>query len=148
MKLLWLHNDHYDLVNYWFIPIQSHPSHLLQPDPEIYTEAYRKVEAVRGSNENTPEPFRVARIISVFITKADKMVGGDNIMLRVAKFYRPENTHRGAKGSHQLDLNLLYWTSEGECEKFIMFTSTISENIVIFSIFFWSLLITHFLVYS
>lgn len=37
-----------------------------------------------------------------------------DVSVRVAKFYRPENTHRGAVASYQADMNRLYWSEEGE----------------------------------
>lgn len=37
-----------------------------------------------------------------------------DVMVKVAKFYRPENTHRGIGASFQADLNLIYWSEEGE----------------------------------
>lgn len=36
------------------------------------------------------------------------------MIVKIAKFYRPENTHRGIGASFQADLNLLYWSEEGE----------------------------------
>lgn len=37
-----------------------------------------------------------------------------DVSVRVAKFYRPENTHRGAVASYQADMNRLYWSEEGK----------------------------------
>lgn len=36
------------------------------------------------------------------------------LKIKVNKFYRPENTHKGIMLSEQTDLNKLYWSDEGE----------------------------------
>lgn len=37
----------------------------------------------------------------------------DDVRLRVGKFYRPEDTHKGPTAAHQADINKLYWSDEG-----------------------------------
>jgi hypothetical protein len=36
----------------------------------------------------------------------------DDIVLTIAKFYRPENTHQGKAASYGADQNMLYWSDE------------------------------------
>lgn len=80
----------------------------------MYPEHYRKSsEHVKGSNVTTPEPFCIGFISSIVTRSRDKLVASSDICLRVKKMYRPENTHRDAGLSHQLDLNQIYWTDEG-----------------------------------
>ncbi|KAK7495817.1 hypothetical protein BaRGS_00013037, partial [Batillaria attramentaria] len=83
-------------------------------DEEMYPEAYRKSEYVKGSNDMCPEPFRIARIEQIFSKKSTntKLVNVAELKVRVRKFYRPENTHKGAQASYQSDLNKLYWSDE------------------------------------
>ena len=78
-------------------------------DEDEYPEFYRKGGHIKGSNEEVAEPFRIARILSIFCRKAVK---SSNIKLEVAKFYRPENTHMQLKSTYYKDLNLLYWSEE------------------------------------
>lgn len=81
----------------------------------MYPEHYRKSsEHVKGSNVTTPEPFCIGFISSIVTRSRDKLVASGDICLRVKKMYRPENTHRDAGLSHQLDLNQIYWTDEGD----------------------------------
>ena len=84
-------------------------SFLLKDESE-YPEFYRKTsDYVKGSNLECPEPFRIAQIIHFYTRKGSK-----DIKLRVRKFYRPENTHKGVVASYQTDLNLLYYSDEGK----------------------------------
>ncbi|XP_064649332.1 DNA (cytosine-5)-methyltransferase PliMCI-like isoform X1 [Lineus longissimus] len=79
-------------------------------DEEEYPELYRKSDYVKGNNQGTPEPLRIGRINQITVRKGkDKE---EDIKLRVTKFYRPENTHKGATAGHQADLNMLYWSDE------------------------------------
>lgn len=81
----------------------------------MYPEHYRKSsEHVKGSNVTTPEPFCIGFISSIVTRSRDKLIASGDICLRVKKMYRPENTHRDAGLSHQLDLNQIYWTDEGK----------------------------------
>lgn len=45
---------------------------------------------------------------------SDDVQSPSDVSVRIAKFYRPENTHRGAMASYQADLNRLYWSEEGK----------------------------------
>eukprot|EP00794_Sanderia_malayensis_P016015 gene16015-17632_t len=82
-------------------------------DEEEYPEYYRKgSDHIKGSNLDVPEPFRIAKILSIFKKKNAFGQGEDDILLRVQKFYRPENTHKGLSGAFHNDLNLVYWSNE------------------------------------
>ncbi|XP_066590215.1 DNA (cytosine-5)-methyltransferase 1-like isoform X2 [Prorops nasuta] len=82
-------------------------------DEEMYPEFYRKSsDHVKGSNYDTPEPFHVGYISSIYATTTSKLVAPNEIYIRVNKLYRPENTHKGLVLMQQLDLNMLYWSDE------------------------------------
>ncbi|XP_069697598.1 DNA (cytosine-5)-methyltransferase 1-like isoform X2 [Periplaneta americana] len=82
---------------------------------DIYPEFYRKSsDHVKGSNMETPEPFCIGHIVTIFTKTNDELVASRDIWIRVKKFYRPENTHRGPSLRQQVDLNMLYWSDE-EC---------------------------------
>jgi DNA (cytosine-5)-methyltransferase 1 len=84
-------------------------------DEDTYPEFYRKSsDHVKGSNMETPEPFCVGHIKTIFARTNDDLVPSRDIWIRVNKFYRPENTHRGPTLGQQMDLNMLYWSEEGE----------------------------------
>jgi DNA (cytosine-5)-methyltransferase 1 len=84
-----------------------------QDDLKTYPEAYRKSTYVKGSNESCPEPYRIARIMEISRKGGDSSWNkGKGIKIRVAKFYRPENTHRGIVASYEANLNMLYWSDE------------------------------------
>ena len=55
----------------------------------MYPEAYRKGQYVKGSNDQVPEPFRVGRIIQIYVSDS---VGNHpepmDVKLKIAKFYR------------------------------------------------------------
>ncbi|XP_044540853.1 DNA (cytosine-5)-methyltransferase 1-like [Gracilinanus agilis] len=75
-----------------------------------YPEYYRKhSDYIRGSNQDAPEPYRIGRIKEIF---CDKESNGEDIKLRINKFYRPENTHKCTINKHFEDINLLYWSDE------------------------------------
>lgn len=81
----------------------------------MYPEYYRKTsDRIKGSNQETPEPFCIGYISGIFSECKEKILRQDQIHLHVTKLYRPENTHKDANAVHQLDLNLLYWSSEGD----------------------------------
>ncbi|KAH9507553.1 DNA (cytosine-5)-methyltransferase 1 [Bulinus truncatus] len=82
-------------------------------DEDLYPEAYRKSEYVKGSNDDCPEPFRVAQIIQIF-AKLDKQKQPDlnEVKIKFNKFYRIENTHKGQQSAYYSDLNKLYWSDE------------------------------------
>ncbi|XP_074058265.1 DNA (cytosine-5)-methyltransferase 1-like [Macrotis lagotis] len=75
-----------------------------------YPEYYRKQsDYIKGSNQNAPEPYRIGQIKEIF---CDKESNGTDIKLRINKFYRPENTHKGLTNKFSEDINLLYWSKE------------------------------------
>lgn len=81
-------------------------------DHEKYPELYRKsTKYVKGSNANVPEPFRIGRILSIFCQTKPKSES-EKVKIEIKKFYRPENTHKGHKGSCYFDINLLHWSEE------------------------------------
>uniref|UniRef100_H2YXW0 Cytosine-specific methyltransferase n=1 Tax=Ciona savignyi TaxID=51511 RepID=H2YXW0_CIOSA len=82
------------------------PKSLDEIDEDEYPEYYRKSGYVKGSNQEVAEPFRIARITSIYGNKREE------ISLVVTKFYRPENTHKPLKSTYFCDLNMLYWTDE------------------------------------
>lgn len=76
-------------------------------DNELYPEYYRKTsDNVKGSNLETPDPFGIGLI--------EEIIESKELKIKVRKFYRPENTHKGILLAYQQDLNLLYWSDEGE----------------------------------
>ena len=83
-------------------------------DEEMYPEHYRRStdQKVKGSNETTPEPFRIAQIINILVKSTELLQEPSDVKLRIRKFYRPENTHRGASSTYQAELNMLYWSDE------------------------------------
>ena len=83
-----------------------------------YTEIYRKTDYIKGSNEEVPEPFRVAQVLAIYVKTnvfgSDKTFDpkAEDVRFVARKFYRPENTHKGSAASCTVDLNLLYWSEE------------------------------------
>jgi len=58
-------------------------------DEDLYPEAYRKGNYVRGSKDHVPEPFRVARILKIGMSTSIKGTpSSENVKLTVQKFYR------------------------------------------------------------
>eukprot|EP00111_Clytia_hemisphaerica_P007316 TCONS_00021299-protein len=84
----------------------------LDYDEEKYPELYRKSnDYIKGNNANIASPYRIGCIMEIKQSKGS--YGEDkNILIKVRKYYRPENTHLGMKGTHNTDLNLLYWSNE------------------------------------
>lgn len=81
---------------------------------EIYPEFYRKcTDHVKGSNQDTPEPFHIGYINAIYATTTDLIVPSADIYIKVNKMYRPENTHRDSTLVEQADLNMVYWSDEG-----------------------------------
>lgn len=81
-------------------------------DSALYPESYRKNhENIKASNLGATEPFAIALIEAIF--EEHSTTNESNIKLRVKKFYRPENTHKGAALNRQCDLNMLYYSEEG-----------------------------------
>uniref|UniRef100_A0A672JJ28 DNA (cytosine-5)-methyltransferase n=1 Tax=Salarias fasciatus TaxID=181472 RepID=A0A672JJ28_SALFA len=83
-------------------------------DEDLYPEYYRKSsDYIKGSNLDAPEPFRVARIKEIFChRRSNNKPDNSEVKLRLYKFYRPENTHKGVKASYHTDINQLYWSDE------------------------------------
>lgn len=91
-------------------------------DEELYPEYYRiKTDKIKGSNDSTSEPFRVARIIAIKTAKSSVTNSGsggllvyppETVTAVLRKYYRPENTHRGRQAAYQSRLNMLYWSEE------------------------------------
>jgi len=62
---------------------------MCQVDEDLYPEAYRKSDYIKGSNNQVPEPFRIARILK--ISRAASIKGTpspEDVKLTVQKFYR------------------------------------------------------------
>lgn len=97
--------------------LHVHPSSnffMIQVDEDMYPEYYRKSsDHIKGSNSNTPEPFCIGRINGIVTRSKDLLVAAQDICLKITKFYRPENTHKGQSLARQVDLQLLYWSNEG-----------------------------------
>ncbi|XP_076436549.1 DNA (cytosine-5)-methyltransferase 1-like [Babylonia areolata] len=78
---------------------------------DLYPEAYRKTEFVKGSNNDCPEPFRIGRIERIFCPNSTT-VDVSELRIRVRKFYRPEDTHLGMEWAYKCDLNMVLWSEE------------------------------------
>ncbi|ESN92163.1 hypothetical protein HELRODRAFT_116156 [Helobdella robusta] len=91
---------------------------VIKYDEDVYPELYRKTEYIKGSNEQVPEPFRIALVVGFFVkTESNsRKVKVEEVNVVVQKFYRPENTNRGlvwfGNPSSHKDLNLLYWSED------------------------------------
>ncbi|KAG7199233.1 hypothetical protein KM043_018102 [Ampulex compressa] len=82
-------------------------------DEDMYPEYYRKSsDHVKGSNYDTPEPFHIGYINSIYATTDNKLVASSDIWIKINKMYRPENTHKGLTLMQQVDLNMVYWSDE------------------------------------
>lgn len=77
-------------------------------DPQLYPEHYRK----RWDNSEMEmlQPFCIGII--------EEIQENPKLSIKVRKFYRPENTHKGVILWYQQDLNLLYWSDEGNTKRF------------------------------
>ena len=83
-------------------------------DEDMYPEYYRKSsDHVKGSNYDTPEPFHIGYINAIYATTNNKLVASSDIWIKINKMYRPENTHKGLTLMQQVDLNMVYWSDEG-----------------------------------
>ncbi|XP_014661569.1 PREDICTED: DNA (cytosine-5)-methyltransferase 1-like [Priapulus caudatus] len=91
-------------------PKKKYKNNEAADDEELYPEYYRKGGYVKGSNSDIPEPFRIGRIVEIYCPK--KIFNGDDVRLKIQKFYRPENTHKGVVAGYQADLNMVYWSNE------------------------------------
>ena len=74
-------------------------------DPREFPEYYRKKGNIKGSNNDTPDPFDVV-VIKQFRSELGE------IKMRVQIFYRPENTHKGHTFAESAYLNELYYSEE------------------------------------
>ena len=74
-------------------------------DETVYPEYYRKRDYVKGNNNDTADPFQVVTIKEILRENGE-------VKLRVQMFYRPENTHKGAKAGESAYYNQLYWSEE------------------------------------
>nr|XP_034181295.1 DNA (cytosine-5)-methyltransferase 1-like isoform X2 [Osmia lignaria] len=82
-------------------------------DEDIYPEFYRKYsDHVKGSNLDTPKPFCLGYINTIYASTNDMIVSPAEINIKVNKLYRPENTHRDVSLMEQVDLNMVYWSDE------------------------------------
>ena len=55
----------------------------------MYPELYRKSEYVKGSNESVPSPFRIGRILEIYVKKGiGAKPEAEDVYMKVAKFYR------------------------------------------------------------
>jgi len=75
-------------------------------DENKFPEAYRKNEYVKGTNQKTPEPFVVARIL-----KFREGVSEEDIRIKVAVFYRPENVFAECQEA-QSSIFKLFWSED------------------------------------
>ncbi|XP_025419403.1 DNA (cytosine-5)-methyltransferase 1-like [Sipha flava] len=78
-------------------------------DESKYPEYYRKKleYSMRGSNENTPNPFEIAEIIAVYVVEGDE----SNVKLLVQRMYRAEQIPL-ENNKNNIDMNMLYWSEE------------------------------------
>ncbi|XP_076161949.1 DNA methyltransferase 1a [Ptiloglossa arizonensis] len=82
-------------------------------DENTYPEFYRKSsDHIKGSNFDTPDPFCIGCINTIYANTNDILVSSSDINIKVNKLYRPENTHRDPTLMEQADLNMLYWSDE------------------------------------
>ena len=76
-------------MNLWVIRTEARLHVSLQVDEELFPEAYRKSEYIKGSNDEVAEPFRIGRIIKISVRSGfSKVVSPDDVQLTVSKFYR------------------------------------------------------------
>jgi len=86
-------------------------------DEDMYPEFYRKTDLKSSkclSNIDTPEPFHIGYINTIYATTTDILVPPSNIFIKVNKMYRPENTHRDLALMEQSDINMVYWSNESK----------------------------------
>ncbi|XP_028404799.1 DNA (cytosine-5)-methyltransferase 1-like isoform X2 [Dendronephthya gigantea] len=83
-------------------------------DELMYPERYRKSsDYIKGSNDDVPQPYRIGEILTILSRPSYSLKEETpDIRLKVRKFYRPGNTHKGAECGYRTDYNLLYWSSE------------------------------------
>ena len=88
----------------------SIPKNQVKVDGVRYPEYHKHTGNVKGSNELTPDPFRIVVVERI----AQKP--GDTLMICVRKMYRPENTLQGESEELTLrsDINLVFWSDDLE----------------------------------
>ncbi|XP_076670133.1 DNA methyltransferase 1a [Andrena cerasifolii] len=103
-------------------------------DDNMYPEFYRKSsDHIKGSNFDTPDPFCIGYINTIYANTNDLIVPPCDINIKINKLYRPEDTHRESTLMEQTDLNMVYWTDEVCTVKFTQVAGkcylTYSENL-------------------
>lgn len=84
-------------------------------DEDTYPEFYKKTDDKSSfSNVDTPEPFHIGYINTIYATTTDILVAPTDIFIKVNKMYRPENTHRDIALMEQSDINMVYWSNESK----------------------------------
>nr|ASM42030.1 DNMT1 [Pogonomyrmex barbatus] len=84
-------------------------------DEDMFPEFYRKADNKSTfSNVDTPEPFHIGYINTIYATTTDILVPPSDIFIKINIMYRPENTHRDLALMEQSDINMVYWSNE-EC---------------------------------
>ena len=85
------------------------PKNAVVVDEDMFPEYYRHKGHVKGSNEQTPDPFRI-----VVIERIAKKNGG--LVICIRKLYRPENTVQGERDKLTLcsDINEVFWSEDLE----------------------------------
>ncbi|KYQ51853.1 DNA (cytosine-5)-methyltransferase PliMCI [Trachymyrmex zeteki] len=112
-------------------------------DEDTYPEFYKKTDDKSSfSNVDTPEPFHIGYINTIYATTTDILVAPTDIFIKVNKMYRPENTHRDIALMEQSDINMVYWSNEictvnfsvvaGKC--YLAYFKNMSESIEEWSI--------------
>ncbi|KAG5878342.1 hypothetical protein JTB14_023695 [Gonioctena quinquepunctata] len=101
---VFLQPDSYNFLNVMEIePTESKETNM---EEILYPEYYRKKsDNIKGSNNDTPEPFVIGMIEEIIKQKND-------IKVKVKMFFRPENTRSSVFSSHVKDLNYLYYSDE------------------------------------
>ncbi|OAD61349.1 DNA (cytosine-5)-methyltransferase PliMCI [Eufriesea mexicana] len=104
-------------------------------DEDMYPEYYRKSsDHVKGSNYDTPEPFHIGYINSIYATTNNKLVASSDVWIKINKMYRPENTHKGLTLMQQVDLNMVYWICDvkfsdvaGKC--YLVYSENLDQSV-------------------
>jgi DNA (cytosine-5)-methyltransferase 1 len=87
------------------------PKNQIEVDIDLFTEYYRHKGHVKGSNEQTPDPFRIG-----FIERIAQKNRTGELAICVRKMYRPENTAQGEKEKLTLhsNINEVFWSDDLE----------------------------------
>ncbi|OXU20811.1 hypothetical protein TSAR_006495 [Trichomalopsis sarcophagae] len=95
------------------LPYQKANRTKREVDEDRFPEYYRKFnDRVKGSNFDTPEPFEIGYITSIYATTNVKLLASTSLHIKVKKLYRPENTFKSESLKGRSDLNMLYWSEE------------------------------------